>query len=144
LFFLDEAVALAAGHRPCFFCRRQAAQAFRYGWAQAREVNVPLAAEMDAVLHAERLDRGRKRLHALPFHANDLPDGAVIAAAGEAYTLAHGRAFRWTSGGYESPVETPRASALLTPPSTLGALRAGYRPVLHPIVDAMQAATGDA
>jgi hypothetical protein len=144
LFFLDEAVALAAGHRPCFFCRRQGAQAFRYAWAQAREVNVPLAAEMDAVLHAERLDRGRKRLHALPSHANDLPDGAVIAAAGEAYTLAHGRAFRWTSGGYESPVETPRASALLTPPSTLGALRAGYRPVLHPIVDAMQAATGDA
>lgn len=43
LFFLDEAVALAAGHRPCFFCRRQAAQAFRYAWAQAREVNVPLA-----------------------------------------------------------------------------------------------------
>src|ERR1700722_3184659 len=55
LFFLDEAVALAAGHRPCFFCRRQSAEAFRAAWATARGGKVPFAAEMDAVLHEERL-----------------------------------------------------------------------------------------
>lgn len=144
LFFLDEAVALAAGHRPCFFCRRQAAQAFRNSWACGRAVKVPRAAEMDAVLHAERLDHGRKRLHALPSHSDDLPDGSVIVAAGEAYTLAHGRAFRWTPNGYDRAVEIPRASGLVTPPSTLGALRAGYRPVLHPNVEAIPATTADA
>jgi hypothetical protein len=144
LFFLDEAVALAAGHRPCFFCRRQAAQAFCYAWACGRAVKVPRAAEMDAVLHAERLDHGRKRLHAPPSHADDLPDGSVIAAAGDAYTLAHGRAFRWTPDGYDRAVEIPRASALVTPPSTLEALRAGYRPVLHPNVEAIPATTADA
>jgi hypothetical protein len=144
LFFLDEAVALAAGHRPCFFCRRQAAQAFRDAWACGRAVKVPRAAEMDAVLHAERLDHGRKRLHALPSHADDLPDGSVIVSAGRIYTLAHGRAFRWTPDGYDRVVEIPRASALVTPPSTLGALRAGYRLVLHPDVEPIPATTADA
>lgn len=144
LFFLDEAVALAAGHRPCFFCRRQAAAAFRDAWASGRVVKAPPAAEMDAVLHAERLDGGRKRLHALPAGPDELPDGAVIAAAGDAYTLAGGRAFRWTARGYAGPSEIPRAGALLTPPSTLGALRAGYRPLLHPKIAATQAATADA
>jgi len=144
LFFLDEAVALAAGHRPCFFCRREAAEAFRNAWARGRAVKVPLAAEMDAVLHAERLEYGRKRLHGLPGSVDELPDGSVIAAAGAAYILARGRAFRWTAQGYEGPLQIPRADAVLTPPSTLGALRAGYRPALHPSVDSMQPATTDA
>ena len=61
LFFLDEAVALAAGHRPCFFCRRADAQAFRAAWGKAKGGQAPpLAPEIDAVLHEERLDRGRK------------------------------------------------------------------------------------
>jgi hypothetical protein len=144
LFFLDEAVALAAGHRPCFFCRRAAAEAFRNAWALGRAVEVPRAAEMDAVLHAERLDHGRKRLHGLPGPANELPDGSAISAAGDAYILARGRAFRWTAQGYEGPLQIPRADAVLTPPSTLGALRAGYRPALHPSIDTMQPVTADA
>ena len=144
LFFLDEAVALAAGHRPCFFCRREAAEAFRNAWALGRAVKLPRGPEMDAVLHSERLDHGRKRLHGSPGPADELPDGTVLAAAGEAYPLAHGRAFRWTAHGYDEPVEIPRAHALLTPPSTLGALRAGYRPALHPSIDTMQPATTDA
>jgi hypothetical protein len=144
LFFLDEAVALAAGHRPCFFCRREAAVAFRNAWALVRAERVPPAAEMDAVLHDERLDHGRKRLHALPDPVDELPDGGVIAAAGNAYILVRGRAFRWTADGYEGPFELPRVGALLTPPSTLGALRAGYRPTLHPSIDTMQPATADA
>jgi hypothetical protein len=140
LFFLDEAVALAAGHRPCFFCRRRAAEAFRDAWAKSWGRKALLAAEMDAVLHAERLDRGGKRLHALWGAVEELPDGAVIAAAGEAYTIACGGAFRWTEQGYAVAREIPRAEGLLTPPSTLGAIRAGYRPVLHPDIYDLQAA----
>ena len=136
LFFLDEAIALAAGHRPCFFCRRRAAEAFRAAWAKGRGESVPRAAEMDAVLHAERLDHGRKQLHPLACGAEELPDGAVVAAAGEAYTIARGHAFRWTALGYQAGATIPPADALLTPPSTLAAIGAGYRPVLHPDIDA--------
>src|SRR5690348_11875093 len=125
LFFLDEAVALAAGHRPCFFCRRADAEAFRAAWRSGKGGKLPLAPEMDAVLHEERLDRGRKRLHALTGAVGELPDGAVIAAAGEAYTIARGRAFRWSAQGYRAVRQIPRAEGLLTPPSTLLAIRAG-------------------
>jgi hypothetical protein len=135
LFFLDEAVALAAGHRPCFFCRRQSAEAFRAAWPRARGGVAPFAPEMDAVLHEERLDHGRKRLHAVPGNVSELPDGAVITADGAAYTLARARAFRWTEQGYQPAQEIPRADGLLTPPSTLLAIRAGYRPVLHPAIE---------
>src|SRR5581483_3666743 len=101
-------------------------------WARAKGGEAPRAPEIDAVLHAERLDRGRKRVHPISGPVGELPDGAVIVAGGEAYTLARGRAFRWTARGYEAAAEIPRADGLLTPPSTVLALRAGYRPVLHP------------
>jgi hypothetical protein len=132
LFFLDEAVALAAGHRPCFYCRRAAAEAFRAAWGKAKGSKAPLAPEIDAVLHEERQARGRKRVHPIAGPIAELPDGTVIAAAGAAYTIAHGRAFRWSEAGYRPVREIPRADGLLTPPSSLLAIRAGYRPVLHP------------
>lgn len=132
LFFLDEAVALAAGHRPCFFCRRRDAEAFRTAWARATGGKPPHAPDIDAVLHGERLEHGRKRIHPIAGPIGELPDGAVIAAGGEAYTVAHGRAFRWTERGYQAGQAIPRADGLLTPPSTVAALRAGYRPLLHP------------
>ena len=74
LFFLDEAIALAAGHRPCFYCRREAAEAFRSAWARGRGGSAPLAHEMDIQLHAERLERGHKRVHAIPGPVSELPD----------------------------------------------------------------------
>jgi hypothetical protein len=132
LFFLDEAVALAAGHRPCFFCRREAANAFRSAWAAARGCGAPSVAEMDASLHGERLQNRRKRTHPLPCPLADLPAGAMISVAGAAYTMANGRAFRWTENGYGSPQVVTHADGLLTPPSSFLALRAGYRPVLYP------------
>jgi hypothetical protein len=132
LFFLDEAIALAAGHRPCFYCRHRDAEAFRAAWSRARGGSIPRAHELDAVLHTERLERRRKRVHAIPGPIGDLPDGTVITAAGAAFTLARGRAFRWTEEGYRPTEQLPQADGLLTPPSTLLALRAGYRPVLHP------------
>jgi hypothetical protein len=136
LFFLDEAVALAAGHRPCFFCRRDAAGAFRAAWASARGMEKPFAAAMDAVLHRERVAHGRKLIHRIPGPLSELPDGAIIVASGSAFTMAGGKAFRWTEQGYEAPQEILRADGLLTPPSSFMALRAGYRPILHQSLEA--------
>jgi hypothetical protein len=135
LFFLDEAVALAAGHRPCFHCRREAAERFRQAWMAAKGGPRPSADAMDTVLHHERTERGRKRIHPLPEPLAELPDCAMVAADGSAFTLRAGRAHRWTNEGYAPPEQLRHADGLLTPPSTLMVLRAGYRPVLHPSID---------
>jgi hypothetical protein len=139
LFFLDEAVALAAGHRPCFLCRRLAAESFRAAWAAAAEMGKPPAAAMDAVLHRERMAGGRRRVHAMPAPLRELPNGTVVVVSGAAYTIAAGRAFRWTECGYEPPEAIHDADSLLTLPSIFMALRAGYRPVLHPTLAAFAA-----
>jgi hypothetical protein len=136
LFFLDEAVALAAGHRPCFHCRREAAEQFREFWTAAKGGPRPLAAAIDAVLHRERIERGRKRIHPIPGHVAALPDGVMVVAAGSAFTIRAGNAYRWTKEGYAPAERLAYADGLLTPPSTLMALRAGYRPALHPSIDA--------
>jgi hypothetical protein len=135
LFFLDEAVALAAGHRPCFVCRREAAERFRDSWASARSGPRPSAKAIDNVLHQERIERGRKRIYPVPGPLAELPDGAVVVAAGSAFTLRSGRAYRWTNQGYAAPERLRCADGLLTPQSTLMALRSGYRPVIHPSID---------
>jgi hypothetical protein len=134
LFFLDEAVAFAAGHRPCFACRREAAQQFREFWAAAKGEPVPSADALDTVLHRERLERGRKRIHPITAALAALPDGAMVVAAGSAFTLHSGQAHRWTNEGYAPAERLAHADGLLTPPSTLMALGAGYRPVLHPSI----------
>jgi len=132
LFFLDEATALAGGHRPCFFCRRDDANRFRAAWEQGNGVTNVLARDIDAVLHRERLSGPNKRLHARTVPLEELPDGAMLQEGAESYLIAYGRALSWSPDGYR---ETPNAindAMLLTPPSTLRALDAGYRPVLHP------------
>ena len=131
LFFLDEATSFAAGHRPCFYCRRVDANAFRDAWEAGNGVSRVRATEIDAVLHAERLDGRNKRLHPLPCAIEELPDGAMVAAGGESYLIAQGRALRWSFAGYNAVDSKPSDAHLLTPPSTVQALRAGYRPVLH-------------
>src|SRR5713101_3088602 len=80
LFFLDEPTALAAGHRPCFECRRRDAQAFAAAFARGRGA-APRAAEIDRVLHAERLDGRAKRQHRLAI--DDLPDGGFLTLPDE-------------------------------------------------------------
>ena len=131
LFFLDEVTALAAGHRPCFFCRRDDANRFRAAWQQGNRVSSLLARDIDAVLHRERLDRGRKRLHALPRPWQELPDGAMVQAGSESYLIAQGRVWQWSPAGYRQAPAAIDDAMLLTPPSTLRALSAGYRVVLH-------------
>src|SRR5437588_402106 len=134
LFFLDEATAFAAGHRPCFFCRREDANRFRAAWEQGNAVSSVLACDIDAVLHRERLDRGRKRLHPLPMPVRELPDGAMVQAGDAHFLIARGRALQWSMAGYLSAREPIENAMLLTPPSTLRAMGAGYRSVLHPSV----------
>src|SRR5688572_28539702 len=136
LFFFDEAIALAAGHRPCFFCRRTAATAFAAAWAASRRIAHASAAQIDTVLHAERLRGAGKVIHGLRVAPRSLPDGATVVLSGEAYVIAQGLAFRWTAAGYVAPRVLKDADGLLTPPSTLVALRAGFRCVLHPTLQA--------
>jgi hypothetical protein len=131
LFFLDEATAFAAGHRPCFFCRREDANRFRAAWEAGNGVANVLAGEIDAVLHRERLDHRKKRLHPLPAPLGELPDGAMVQEGNESYLIAQGRALWWSPAGYRAAPNPLQDAMLLTPPSTLRALSAGYRPVLH-------------
>jgi hypothetical protein len=132
LFFLDEATALSAGHRPCFFCRRDDALKFRAAWEQGNGAGGILARDIDAVLHRERLASGKKRLHALTVPLEKLPDGAMVHRDGESFLIAQGRALQWSPAGYHKTQNALQDAMLLTPPSTLRALSAGYRPVLHP------------
>jgi hypothetical protein len=132
LFFLDEATAFAAGHRPCFYCRREDANRFRATWEMGNGVGRQRANEIDAVLHRERLARGKKRLHPLPMPLQELPDGAMVQQGVESYLIAQGRALLWSPAGYSKVDGALNEAMLLTPPSTLRAFSAGYQPVLHP------------
>jgi hypothetical protein len=132
LFFLDEATAFAAGHRPCFFCRRDDANRFRAAWEEGNGVKSILAREIDAVLHSERLERGKKRMHPLPMPVEQLPDGAMVRTGEESFLIVQGRALQWSMAGYRETEAAIENALLLTPPSTLRALSAGYRAVLHP------------
>jgi len=131
LFFLDEATAFAAGHRPCFFCRRDDANRFSRAWEDGNGVANVHADDIDSVLHRERLDGKAKRLHALPMRLEQLPDGAMVQAAEASFLIAKGSALRWSPAGYREAQGAVEGAMLLTPPSTLRALVAGYRPVLH-------------
>jgi hypothetical protein len=131
LFFLDEATALAAGHRPCAECRRHDFEAYRAAWGGA-----PGADAMDAVLHAERVrGRGEKVVSKAPWRG--LPDGVVAIVQEAPRLLWRGGLRRWTSGGYAGDVlPVPRAgdATVLTPPSSVRVLASGYEPVVHPSV----------
>lgn len=120
LFFLDEATALAAGHRPCFECRNRDAKAFRAAFG------APNADAMDRVLAIERATAPQT------VAVHDLVSGAVVSSGAEAF-LFDGEAFRrWSFAGYGLAQSAPPDMRLLTPASTVAALRAGYRPQVHP------------
>jgi hypothetical protein len=131
LFFLDEATAFAAGHRPCFYCRRDDANRFRAAWEQGNRTGDVLAPEIDAVLHRERL-ASAKKLHPLPMGIEKLPDGAMVQAGGESFLIAGGKPLLWSPSGYRAVKRDIRDARLLTAPSIVRAFAAGYRVVLHP------------
>lgn len=133
LFFLDEVTALGSGHRPCFYCRRQAANDFIGRFGDAFGVAEPKAGELDARLHAERLASGGTPAALEPNALSTLPDGAIVADGETAYALRQGRLLPWSFAGYGQPRDPAglRQPRLLTPPTTVAVLRAGYRPVWH-------------
>jgi hypothetical protein len=130
LFFSDEAVSLAAGHRPCAECRRPAYDAYRAAWAAELGGGLPTAKEINERLHGERLHRGshRRRLHEIPW--NELPDGAFVAAGERPALVLGGRLVEWACDGYGESRRHPRrgTATAITPPASLAALRAGYEP----------------
>lgn len=138
LFFLDEATALAAGHRPCGECRRADYRRFKDAWLAANGGRLPSGPRgvqaMDRVLHAERTARWQ----GAPWPEADiaaLPDGAmVMLEEGTAWLVRGKHLWRWTPGGYVLPQSRPGRGAvrLITPPSIVGAIQAGYAPALHP------------
>jgi hypothetical protein len=125
LFFLDEPTALAAGHRPCFECRRAAAKAFLAAFPGRPHGADP----MDEALHRERVEGRMKRLWRA--RLGDLPEGAMIARDGRAYAVRGTALAPWSFAGYGAPLplEPDAVADVLTPPSTVAALAAGYRPV---------------
>jgi len=130
LFFHDEAVALAAGHRPCALCRREDYNAYRRAWAAGHGTDIPLAVDIDRQLHGERIARGThsRRLH--PFRWPDLPDGAFALLDGVPALVAGDAVLPWSPAGYGAARPRPAAGAaeVITPPATVLALRHGYRP----------------
>jgi hypothetical protein len=134
LFFLDDATALAAGHRPCALCRRGDYDALLAVWRDLHPGDRGADA-IDRRLHVERLDGGRRRLHPTP--AASLPDGAFVVEAGAAWALRGGELMRWGPAGYVERRTAPASgrAALLTPPSLVALLASGWSglvPLLHP------------
>ncbi|MBZ9674431.1 hypothetical protein [Mesorhizobium sp. ES1-1] len=140
LFFLDEVTALAAGHRPCFFCRRDRASDFVCRFGEAFGIAEPRVPQVDKRLHKERLASGGKPPALTMEELAGLPDGVMFAAGGNAFALRAGKARPWSFAGYGPPVDMGRLDghgiSLLTPATTLAVLRHGFQPVWHPSLQA--------
>ena len=133
LFFMDEVTALAAGHRPCFECRRKDAVSFATAWGS--DTTRTSAAQMDAILHAERLDGKSKRVHQIDWE--DLPVGAIVATNNQFIAKSGDGPLIWSFEGYrladsQLTAALQRQVNCLTPPSVLTALKRGYQPHWHP------------
>jgi hypothetical protein len=139
LFFLDEVTALAAGHRPCFECRRADANAFASAFPRSGNRQMR-AGEIDSCLHDQRASSSRQ---SQPRIASSglalLPDGAVLRSEGDFFALFHGRFLRWSFAGYDAVPPPSGEVRLVTPPATVEALKNGYRPAWHPSAQACTA-----
>ena len=140
LFFLDEATALAAGHRPCFECRRKSSEQFAAAWAVGNGIDVtngrPNADSIDDRLHEERVGPGRSK-RTFRADLDELPDGVLVTMGPEddrPYLLWDGHLLAWSPGGYTAGHPSPVGEevTVLTPASTVAAFRAGYEPEIHP------------
>ncbi|OAI40036.1 hypothetical protein AYO39_02125 [Actinobacteria bacterium SCGC AG-212-D09] len=136
LFFLDEATALAAGHRPCAECRRADYNRLTAVWAALHPTDAGADA-IDAQLHAERIVQGdgRRRLYEARFH--ELPDGAFVVYEGVPHLVVGSALRAWSPGGYLERRNRPAggSATVITPPSLVDLLRSGWTPVvplLHP------------
>ncbi len=128
LFFLDEVSAFSAGHRPCYECRRKAANNFANHWAEAKQLDQPpKAGEMDVVLHQQRLDGRDKRVSTA--NSGELPDGTMIEMDNGYFARRGKHWHKWSIAGYQNSIEfTNQTVQLLTPPAIVDVLKAGYEP----------------
>jgi hypothetical protein len=128
LFFHDEAVSFAAGHRPCAECRRTSYDAYRARWADGLGVDIPSAKQINRRLHSERVVRGthRRRVHRLPWA--DLPEGTFVLVGNSPAVVIGDLLREWTPAGYQARHRLPvRGTAdVITPPATVAAFAAGY------------------
>jgi hypothetical protein len=138
LFFLDEATALAAGHRPCGECRRPDLRRFRAAWLHGNPergvASDALTEAIDRELHRDRLAADRRPV-TYPADLSALPDGVVVVAdADEALLLWRGSLLPWSPARYGAPRPRPgrQRVTVLTPRSTVAAIAAGYPPAVHP------------
>jgi hypothetical protein len=140
LFFLDDAVALAAGHRPCATCRRADYRAYRDAVTVATGAGSPVpATEIDARLRAERLHPGRGLARAADrivwsAPVAGLPDGTVVVADGRPCLVVGDHVREFSSGGWGGATARPAGGevGVLTPPTSVAALTHGFTPTLHP------------
>jgi hypothetical protein len=136
LFFLDEATAFAAGHRPCALCRREDYDRFSVLWGSVHPGQVGADA-MDAQLHDERVDPGTRAQRRHEARYEDLPDGAFVVSDGAPCLVVRDQCFEWTAAGYLPGGRRPARgrAVLMTPPSLVGILRQGWEgavPLFHP------------
>jgi hypothetical protein len=127
LFFLDEATAFSAGHRPCAECNRERFMAFKRAWQSGAK-----AAEIDSALHAERIAGGEKVSYEAPLE--ELPDGTMIEGDGTALLVRGAALFPWSFSGYGAPLPKPSGAGsvrVLTPPSMVRAITRGLAPQIH-------------
>jgi hypothetical protein len=133
LFFLDEATAFSAGHRPCAECRNKQYRAFKAAWLACGQAEATTSTEIDKILHSERTVPGKgKRTFQASLAA--LPVGAMFALGGSAYVQSPRGPLKWTPTGYKAPethILVAEDVEVLTPPSVLHVFRAGYVPQLH-------------
>ncbi len=133
LFFLDEATALAAGHRPCATCRRDRYEAFMTAWSEGnRSGEKVLSGEVDQQLKQDRKPTNRKATTTL----KGLPDGVMVkhVDSGAFYLMCRGQALPWSFEGYGRPISSTALSGrfiILTPECTINAIRAGYAVAIH-------------
>ncbi|MBX3584728.1 MAG: hypothetical protein KF810_22870 [Rhizobiaceae bacterium] len=135
LFFLDDVTALAAGHRPCFTCRREAAKEYAAAFGRAFGIAKPRAPDIDARLHGERRVSGRPPIALDRKALAALPDGAMVSQGQRAFAK-HGEALKaWSFSGWSDAGDHRDLALehvrLVTPPTTIEVLQQGYSPVWH-------------
>jgi hypothetical protein len=133
LFFLDEATAFAAGHRPCFECRRDDANKFKTAWLKGNpgfgfDIKTAIG-KIDEITHQERIDKNGNKV-TFDAEVQGLPNGTFIQVDGEPYLIADSQLYYWTPAGYKKPGLPIKAEqvTVLTPRSTVNAFSAGYLP----------------
>lgn len=133
LFFLDEATAFSAGHRPCYECRREDYKRFKEYWLSGNPSHhfndKTSITQIDAILQQERMGAGNSKV-TFPADMSELPDGTFVLLDEKPFLIKGDQLYSWTPAGYETGIERPKktAAAVLTPASIVNAFKAGYIP----------------